>query len=104
MPSVEAPAFGPAAFTLPAALKTIEESAFEGMTAVTVVDAGQVTAIGPNAFQGCTNLTQIRLPKTCEINSSAFSGCGTVYVFAPAGGTTETSCDRIKNCVFVPTE
>ncbi len=104
MPSVEAPAFGPAAFTLPAALKTIEESAFEGMTAVTVVDAGQVTAIGPNAFQGCTNLTQIRLPKTCEINSSAFDGCGTVYVFAPAGGTTETSCDRITNCVFVPTE
>ena len=104
MPSVEAPAFGPAAFTLPAALKTIEESAFEGMTAVTVVDAGQVTAIGPNAFQGCTNLTQIRLPKTCEINSSAFSGCGTVYVFAPAGGTTETICNRITNCVFVPTE
>ena len=104
MPSVEAPAFGPAAFTLPAALKTIEESAFEGMTAVTVVDAGHVTAIGPNAFKGCTNLTQIRLPKTCEINSSAFSGCGTVYVFAPADGTTETSCDRITNCVFVSTE
>ena len=104
MPSVEAPAFGPAAFTLPAALKTIEESAFEGMTAVTVVDASHVTAIGPDAFKGCTNLTQIRLPKTCEINSSAFSGCGTVYVFAPAGGTTKTSCNRITNCVFVPTE
>ena len=100
MPSIEVPAFGPAAFTLPAALKTIEASAFEGDTALTVVDAYSVTAIGPNAFKGCTNLTQIRLHKDCQIDPTAFDGCGTVYVFAPAGGDAQTSCAAIEGCVF----
>ena len=27
--------------------------------------------------------------------------CGTVYIFAPAGGDTEASCEGIENCVFV---
>ena len=101
MPSIEVPAFGPAAFTLPAALKTIEARAFEGDTALTVVDAYSVTAIGANAFKGCTNLTQIRLHKDCQIDPTAFDGCGTVYIFAPAGGDTQTSCAAIAGCVFV---
>ena len=50
---------------------------------------------------GCTGLTQIRLPKDCTIDATAFDGCGTVYIFAPAGGDTEASCEGIENCVFV---
>lgn len=94
-------AFGPASFTIPSACTSIEKSTFEETTALTVVDAGHVTAIGPDAFSGCTGLTQIRLPADCTIDASAFTGCGTVFVFAPAGGTTESGCKGIANCMFV---
>ena len=104
--TLPAPAFGPAAFTLPAALTTIEESAFEGNIALTVVEAGEgVTAIGADAFKGCANLTQIKLPANCAIDPAAFTGCGTVYVFAPSGGTTEAFCQNPNvDCVFVETQ
>ena len=99
---VGTPVFGTPAFTLPAALTAIEESAFEDMGAMTVVDAGSATAIGANAFKNCTALTQIRLPADCAIDATAFVGCGTVYVFAPAGGATEAYCQSDTNpCVFV---
>ena len=93
--------FGPAAFTLPASLTTIEASAFAGDTALTVMDAHSVTAIRAEAFRGCTSLTQIHLHRDCQIDPTAFAGCGTVYVFAPAGGDTQASCASIANCVFM---
>ena len=77
------PDFGDPDFTMPSALTTIEESAFEGNPMMTIVDASNCTAIGINAFKGCTNLTQIRLPADCRIDPAAFSGCGLVYVSAP---------------------
>lgn len=94
------PAFGDPDFTMPAALKTIEESAFEGMPLLHVVDAGSVTAIGQGAFKD-SGLQQIRLPKDCAIDADAFAGCGTVYVFAPAGGTTEAFCNSHSDVTFV---
>ena len=97
----EPPAFGQATFTLPAELRTIEAGAFEGDTSITVVDAHGCTAIGAGAFKGCTGLTQILLPKNCRIASNAFALCDKVFVYAPAGGTTQTACSRITNCVFV---
>ena len=99
--SISTPAFGNPDFTLPSDLTTIEESAFEGDTSITAVDAHNCTSIGAEAFKGCTGLTQIRVHQNCQINASAFTGCGTVYVFAPAGGAAETSCADIDNCVFV---
>jgi hypothetical protein len=94
------PAFGTPDFTLPAALTTIEESAFEGMTLLHIVDADSVTSIGKWAFKD-TGLTQIRLPQSCAIDSTAFTGCGTVYVFAPSGGTTSAWCAS-HDVNFVP--
>ena len=94
-------AFGTPNFTLPAACTAIEESAFEGLTLIKVVDASHCASIGKNAFKGCTNLNQIRLPKNCAIDANAFSGCGTIYVYAPAGGTTETYCGSHENLIFV---
>jgi hypothetical protein len=47
------PAFGPASFTLPAAPIAIEANAFEGDSAITIVDASYCTAIGAEAFKGC---------------------------------------------------
>ncbi len=95
------PEYGPATFTLPAALTTVGESAFEGNPLMTVVDAGHCTSIGKWAFKD-SGVTQIRLPQACDIAPDAFDGCGTVYVFAPAGGTTQAYCDQNTNpCVFV---
>ena len=92
--AVFVPVFGPATFTLPAAIKTIEESAFEGDAAIdNVYVPDTCTAVGANAFKDCTGLTQIRLPKDCTIGDGAFDGCtGLIAVYAPAGGTTETWC------------
>jgi hypothetical protein len=95
------PTFGTPDFTLPEGLTTIEESAFEGDTLITVVDAGNCTSIGAYAFKGCTNLTQILLDKDCDIDNTAFSDCGTVFVFAQANGKTETFCDTREGIEFV---
>ena len=86
---------------MPADTAAIEESSFEGDEMITVVDAGACAAIGVNAFKDCKALTQIRLPKECAIDPTAFEGCGTVTVFAPAGGSTETDCKAIENCEFI---
>ena len=64
------------------------------------MDAGSVTAIGKWAFKD-TGLTQIKLPKDCQIDTDAFDGCGEVYVFAPAGGTTEAFCSSHRKVTFV---
>ena len=103
---VGTPLFGAPDFTLPANLTAVGESAFEGIEAMTAVDASSVTSIGLNAFRQCTGLTRIRLSRSCDIDATAFAGCGTVYVFAPAGGTTEAYCGDPShdNCVFVPAE
>jgi len=94
------PIFATPDFTMPAALRSIEESAFEGMTLMHVVDAGSVSSVGKWAFKD-TGLTQIKLPQNCFIDADAFTGCGTVYVFAPAGGTTESWCRNRTGIVFV---
>ena len=92
-------AFGQATFTMPAQLTMIEESAFEGNTMMTIVDAHNCSFIGENAFMD-TGLTQIRLPKDCRIQESAFDD-KTIYVFAPDGGITRTYCDGHDNIVFI---
>lgn len=92
--------FGPADFTLPAFLTELEESAFEG-AAMTAVDASHCETVGKWAFKDCGSLTRIRLPENCAIHDQVFDGCGTVYVFAPAGGTAESYCAAHNNCVFV---
>ena len=86
-----------------AQLTTIEDSAFEGITGMTVVDASHCTKIGKDAFKGCSGLTQIRLPKDCAIHDDAFAGLDRVYVFAPKGGSTEEYCNDPShdNLVFV---
>ena len=100
--AVFVPVFGPATFTLPAAVRTVEESAFEGSTAIGVVYVPDTcTAIGADAFKNCTGLTQIRLPKNCTIGDGAFDGCtGLIAVYAPAGGTTEAWCTQ-ANIPFI---
>ena len=84
------PAFGTPTFTLPAGLTAVEESAFEGGTAITVADAGSCESIGAYAFRGCTALTQIRVSRDCFIDLRAFDDCTSlVAVYGPAGGLAE---------------
>ncbi len=92
-------------FTMPSSLTSIGESAFEGNPMMSVVEAGHCTSIGKNAFKDCVNLTRIRLPAGCDIDPTAFSGCGTVYVFAPGGGSTESFCNDPdhENLIFIVT-
>ncbi len=94
------PDFGSPDFTLPAALQGIEANAFEGAAMAIVYVPDTCTEIGAEAFKD-TGLTQIRLPQNCAIDSTAFTGCGTVYVFAPSGGTTEDWCQNRANIVFI---
>ena len=93
--------FGTPDFTLPAALTTIEESAFEGVAGMRIVDASNCSSIGKDAFKDCTNLMQIKLPANCEIDPVAFDH--EVYVFAPDDGLTKQCCDAQSNLIFVET-
>lgn len=90
-------------FTMPSRLTTIEENAFEGITALSVVDAQTCTSIRKWAFKD-SGVTQIKLPMDCDIDEDAFSGCGTVYVYAPVGGMTQTFCDQASNLIFVESD
>ena len=88
---------------MPTGLTTIEESAFEGMMNMTVVDAGNCRSIGAGAFKN-SGIEQILLPADCDIDATAFEGCGRVFVFAPAGDKTQQYCNQDSNpCVFVQT-
>ncbi|MCR5539050.1 MAG: hypothetical protein K6F13_07230, partial [Lachnospiraceae bacterium] len=98
---IAAPDFGPVKLIVSAG--AIGKSAFQGDGNVTIVDASRCEEIGANAF-GSSGISQIRLPKGCAIDETAFMNCGTVFVFAPAGGRTETDCRKIKNCMFVKEE
>ena len=92
-------AFGTPDFVLPAQLDVLDESAFEGVPSLKVVDAHSCTSIGRDVFKG-TGLEQIRLPKDCEIDPEAF-GEQRICVFAPAGGSTQAFCADHDNLVFI---
>ena len=60
---------------LPSSLKTIEEEAFEGSAASTVVIPDSVTQIEKHAFANCPNLTDVYIPGgDIWIDSNAFEG------------------------------
>ena len=88
--------------TLPADLETVEESAFEGDTAFTAVDASHCITIGAEAFKGCAGLKAIRLPDTCAIDEHAFDGCTSLYaIYGPAGSNTQAWAEE-RHLLFIP--
>lgn len=96
------PAFGRAAFVLPAGVTEIEAYAFDGDASIKTVEIKSgCKSIGPYAFRNCTNLTKIRLPQNCEIGANAFSGCESVLVYGKEGSPAETYCKNHSNCMFV---
>ena len=100
--SSSAPVFGTPTFTLPAEIKNIEESAFEGLP-MTIVDIPNgCQSIGKWAFKDCTKLTQIRIPASVtSIDDTAFDGCMNVFIYGAPNSTAMTFCDSHANCTFV---
>ena len=88
-------------FSLPAAIITVDESAFEGIAATIVYIPDTCTSIGKWAFKDCTKLTQIRIPANCAIGTDAFSGCVNVLIFSTKGSAAETYANSHANCTFV---
>jgi len=97
----EVPVFKFPKMVLPASTSTIEEEAFEGDEKLTSVDAHSCTLLKDGAFKNCTSLLQIRLPQNCVFEGNPFAGCGEVFVYAPAGGSTEAGCNEIENLNFI---
>lgn len=61
---------------MPAKIKSIGNSAFEGCTALKAVDLYKVEEIGKYAFKNCKSLESITIPKTAEIvGTEAFAYC-----------------------------
>lgn len=92
--------FGTPDFTLPSDVKSIEESAFEGIAARVVYIPDGCETIGAYAFKGCPNLKQIRVPAGCAIGESAFDGCEHVTIFGTTGSDAEEYCESHDNCEF----
>lgn len=88
-------------FVLPSAVTTIEESAFENMSAGVVYIPDTCTRIGKWAFRNCKNLKQIRIPANCSVGSEAFSGCPEVVIFGTTGSPAQTYAENHANCSFV---
>ena len=94
VPTFDDPAAAGTTLVLPANLNTIEAGAFDGDIAMTSMNAGHCTSIGPEAFKGCTGLMKIRLSKDCAIDDTAFDGCTKLFaIYGPAGGDTQSWAD-----------
>jgi len=77
---------GTSLMKLPAALKTIEDEAFYGNTAIECVEVSDKTeSIGSKAFAN-SGLKEIRLPASVtSIAEDAFEGCENFVIIAPEG-------------------
>ena len=81
--------------SLPKALTTIGERAFEGIAAARVDVSENVVSIGPYAFADCENLREILIPASVtEIDDTAFDKCHDVIVYGTRG-TELTEAERI---------
>ena len=77
-------------FILPAALVTIEESAFEGIPASYIEITENVKSIGARAFADCENLTGLVIPATVEsIDDTALDGSINATVYGAAGSEAQ---------------
>ena len=87
---------------VPLSLRSIANSAFEGCTALTVIDGFRITNlkyIGDNAFKGCTSLKTLSFPETLEtIGKSAFEGCASFKNVTIPSYVEKISQSAFKDC------
>ena len=78
-------------FILPASTRVIEDEAFAGIKATSILVGDQVESIGSKAFANCTNLQQIVIPESVVvISENAFEGCNDIVIFGVTGSCAET--------------
>ncbi len=88
---VAAPAETKSSFKLPASLKVIEDSAFEGTAIVSVEIPETVSYIGDYTFADIPSLLGIRIPDTTTyIGKNAFAGSKQVTLTASSGSYART--------------
>ena len=69
-------------FRLPQGIRSIEESAFEGIAAESIYIPYGCTSIGEYAFKDCSSLKQIHIPDSVTtIADTAFENCKTLKAF-----------------------
>ena len=90
-------------FILPAALVTIEESAFEGIPASYIEITENVKSIGARAFADCKNLTGLVIPATVEsIDDTALDGSVNATIYGEIGSEAQRFAEA-NGIDFVPT-
>ena len=96
------------AIHLPGTLQDIEESAFEGCTALRRVffdDGCYLETVGESAFAGCTALLSFDLSeKTTSIGKEAFKNCTSLQTVTGSGETSLTSVEdgTFFGCTSLP--
>ncbi|MBQ6366642.1 MAG: leucine-rich repeat domain-containing protein [Oscillospiraceae bacterium] len=94
-------AFGTPDFVLPADVKTIGDSAFEGAAMSIVSIPEGCETIGAAAFKDCHQLRQIRIPDSVRsIDESAFANCSDVAVFG-SGAVARQIAELYQEYSFV---
>ena len=89
-------------FVLPAALITIEESAFEGIPAVRVDIPDGCESIGPRAFADCAKLTALVIPASVQsIDDTALEGSANAVIYGASGSEAERFA-KDNSIPFVP--
>lgn len=73
---------------LPATVKTVEASAFEGCSRLRTINLPTATTIGERAFYECSSLASIDLPIATTIGETAFSSCSSLASINLLAATT----------------
>lgn len=79
----------------------IAASAFEGCTALSVINLGEVKTINERAFYGCENLEKVELKQLVTLNGLAFYDCGIKEICIPISLKT-VNTGTIENVSYGP--
>jgi BspA type Leucine rich repeat region (6 copies) len=91
---VEYPAGGPANYTIPDSVTSIEDEAFSGTGVAGVTIGNGVTSIQDNTFLNCESLTNVTIPDSVtSISSKAFQYCRSLTSVTIGNGVTNISSD-----------
>jgi hypothetical protein len=103
-PNDEAALDSTAVFTLPASLKVIEDEAFEGVSAETVILSDSTESIGARAFADNGALKAVHVSESLfYIGDNAFEGSYRVMIVG-SEGSYAAAWARMHNVAFMPEE
>lgn len=84
-------------FTLPGALRIIEDEAFASVSLMRAIDlrGAAITSIGSKAFADCANLDYICIPDTVtSIAADAFDGCTNLTICCTEGSAAQAAAKQ----------